>query len=102
MKRLAEKLIGIFLAVVGVVGVVVELLVTPGWLGKGSLLFISGLFVLFGLFLIAFSARKSYRTSRALPPIKQVEDICTSYQVSAATRDEVDWIARQEEEVYVF
>ena len=102
MKRLAEKLIGIFLAVVGIVGVVVELLTTPGWLGKGSLLFLSALLVLLGLFLIGVSTWKSHRISRALPPIKQVEDICTSYQVSAATRDEVDWIAHQEEEVYLF
>lgn len=102
MKRLLGNIVGVFVAVVGIVGVIVQLLSTPGWLGKGSLLFLSLVLVLLGLFLVFYSSWRNYRTSRALPPINQLEDICMSYQVAAATRDEVDWIAHQEAEVYVF
>ena len=101
MKQIVGKVIGIFLALAGLVGVVVQLLSTPGRLGTGSLLLLSAVLIIFGLWIVFYSTWRSYKTARALPQIAQLEDICTGYHISPATYEEVDWIARQEEEVYL-
>ncbi len=101
MKRLITEVLGIFLAIAGLVGVVVQLVTTPGRLGWGSLLFLFVVLTLLGLWLVLYSMWKRHRTSRALPQINQLDDLCIGYRVTPATTEDIDWIARQEQEVYV-
>jgi hypothetical protein len=100
MKREISKAVGMFIAIAGIVGVVVQLLTTPAGLRAISFLFLFVTLLGLGIWLISQSKFKNRKASRALPPVEQIEDICTGYQIAQASADEIDWIARLEAQVY--
>jgi hypothetical protein len=100
MKRETSKAVGIFIVIAGVVGVVVQVLTAPAGLRAISFVFLFVTLLFLGIWLVFQSQLRNRKAGRALPPIEQLEDICTGYQIAQATEDEIDWIARLEAQVY--
>lgn len=100
MKPEISKAIGIFLAVAGLIGTVAQLLTSPSSLSAASFLILFVTLLLLGGWIIFQSMWQKLKTGRALPQIKNLDDISTRYQIVQATAEEIDWIAQLQTQVY--
>lgn len=100
MKPEITKAVGIFLAFAGFIGTVAQLLTVPSNLSAASFLILFVTLLLLGAWIIFQSMWQNLKASRALPEIKNLDDICTGYQIVQATAEEIDWIAQLETQVY--
>lgn len=100
MTSTIRKAIGAFVALTGIGGALVQVLSLSGTLRTGSLV---ALFIIIAglggwVFWTGFATKR--RALRALPEIDSLNDICAAYTVSAATSEEMEWIAGLESEIY--
>ena len=100
MRQEFSKAVGIFIAVAGIVGAIVQLLTAPAGLRGISFLLLFAILLGLGIWILINGALKNRKASRALPAIEQLEDICTGYQIAPASAEEIDWIARLEAQIY--
>jgi hypothetical protein len=100
MKRELGKAIGIFLAIAGLIGVIVQILTTSGKLRTFSFLALFGALFLIGIWIFVFSMWRRRRAARALPPVEQLDELSIGYRTTQATSEEIDWIADLEAQVY--
>lgn len=100
MRQEISKAVAIFIAIAGIVGVIVQLLTAPGGVRGISFLLLFAILLGLGIWILINRALNNRKASRALPPIEQLEDICTGYQIAQASSEEIDWIARLEAQVY--
>jgi hypothetical protein len=100
MRHETTKAVGIFLALAGLVGSVVQLLTTEGGLGKISLTILFASLLALGAWVFASGVMRKWKAAKALPQVSQLEDICAGYYMEPATAADVDWIARLEAQVY--
>jgi len=100
MKRELGKAIGIFVAVAGLIGVIVQLLTTSGKVRTISFLALFGTLILLGVWILVFSMWRRRRAGRALPPREQLDELSIGYRTVQASSKEIDWIADLERQVY--
>jgi len=100
MKSEVRKAVGVFLALSGLIGVVVQILSLSGALRTASLIAVFGLLTALGLWVFVSGVTTKRRAHKALPEIETIEDICTTYRALQATIEEMDWISTLEHNVY--
>ncbi len=100
MKNQISKIIGIFLALAGLLGVIVQLLTSPGPLRVAAFVGLFLAMLISSLWVAIAGAWTRHRAEGVLPPVERIEEICTGYSVVPATEDDLLWIARLEARVF--
>jgi hypothetical protein len=100
MKSRLLQFGGISIALLGLIGGIVQLVTAPDLIRRTSFTILFAGMLLVGLWLYGYDFWLRRRASRGLPSVERLEELCLGYRVVQATRDDIDWIARLEADTY--